>query len=97
MNTFTAAIEPFDRALIAETPGFYRQLIEEIKPGKMLTLTFPEGTSRNEVHKVRVGLNIASMRLQGCGKVKTHVRGNKLHAWLESDEVGATPKIGRIE
>jgi hypothetical protein len=82
MTAFTATLEPLDPSLILPE---YKNLVKQIKPGLMLVLTFPVGTTSADIHKVRTGLVVSSMRLQGCGKIKSHMKDATLYVWLTED------------
>lgn len=82
MNPFTATLEPLDESLIAPD---YKDLVKQIQPGTMLVLTFPAGTTSDEIHTCRKGLIVASMRFQGAGKIKTHMKEATLYVWLTAD------------
>lgn len=82
MTKFTATLEELDTELIGPN---YKDLVHQITTGTMLVLTFAAGTDHEVIHGVRRALLVSSMRLQGCGKLKSTLKDSSLYMWLRSD------------
>ncbi|MEA4811194.1 MAG: hypothetical protein VB108_01335 [Anaerolineaceae bacterium] len=112
-------IEPIEYKLVDQVPALpcnqmneFHQRLMALKPGEILCVTYPEGTSKNRMRQLRVNHISHAQWILGKGAVTTAIRGTKIYIWpkpvmvelgpviyraVPADEIVPTPNGGKFQ
>lgn len=73
----------------------FHQRLMYLKPGEILCATYPEGTSKNDMKRLRINHLSHAQWVLGKGAVATAIRDNKIYIWPKPVVVELGPTIYR--
>lgn len=82
-------------ALPANQMNEFHQRLMSLKPGEILCITYPEGTPREDMKRLRINHLSSAHWILGKGAVTTAIRANKIYVWQKPVVVELGPVIYR--
>jgi|GEM_PF-3348037 hypothetical protein len=73
----------------------FHQRLLYLKPGEILCATYPEGTSKNDMRRLRINHMSHAQWILGKGAVSTAIRDNKIYIWPKPVVTELGPTIYR--
>lgn len=86
--TYKLETKPLNYEIVDLVPALPRNQVNEfhqrlmfLKPGEILCATYPEGTSKRDMKRLRINHLSHAQWIMGKGAVSTAIRENKIYIW----------------